>query len=105
MWITEKESLLAVTKDVEVAVPLEYLSNFCRTLELPLINGEINLTLTWTTDCIISSATVATKFAMTDTKLIVPVVTLPTQDNMQNYYKNWNQVLKEQLTAIKINLR
>ena len=32
---------------VEIMVPLKYLSNFRRTLEIPLINCEINLTLTW----------------------------------------------------------
>ena len=35
------------TKDVEIMVPLKYLSNFWRTLEMPLINCEINLILTW----------------------------------------------------------
>ena len=48
---------------------------------MPLINCEINLTLTWSEDCIISSATGATKFKITDTKRYVPVVTLSTQDN------------------------
>ena len=28
-------------------VPLKYLSNFWRTIEMPLINGEVNLILTW----------------------------------------------------------
>ena len=35
------------TKDVEIMVPLKYLSNFWRTLEVPLINCEVNLILTW----------------------------------------------------------
>ena len=34
-------------KDVEIIVPLKYLSNFFRTLEMPLINCEVNLELTW----------------------------------------------------------
>ena len=33
-------------KDVEIMVPLKYLSNFWRTLERPLINSEVNLILT-----------------------------------------------------------
>ena len=33
--------------NVEIMVPLKYLSNFWRTLEIPLINGEVNLILTW----------------------------------------------------------
>ena len=34
------------TKDVEIIVPLQYLSTFWRTLEMPLINCEVNLILT-----------------------------------------------------------
>ena len=34
-------------------VPLKYLSNFCRTLEMPLINCETNLILTWSEKCVI----------------------------------------------------
>ena len=33
------------TKNVEIMVPVKYLSNFWRTLEIPLINCEINLIL------------------------------------------------------------
>ena len=44
------------TKNVEILVPLKYLSNFWKALEMPLINCEINLTLTWSEKCIISSA-------------------------------------------------
>ena len=68
-------------KDVKIAVPLKYLSNFWTTLEMQLINCEINLILTWSEDCVISSATGATKFKITDTKLYVPVVSLSPQDN------------------------
>ena len=48
---------------------------------MPLINCEVNLILTWSKDCVISSATGKTKFKITDTKLYVPVVTFSTQDN------------------------
>ena len=44
-------------KNVEISVPVKYLSNFWRTLEIPLINCENNLLLTWSEDCVISSAT------------------------------------------------
>ena len=50
-------------------------------MEMPLINWKVNLILTWSENCIISSATGKTKFAITDTKLYVPIVTLLTQDN------------------------
>ena len=60
---------------------LKYLSNFWKTLEMPLIDCEINLILTWSEDCVISSASGETIFKITDLKLYVPVVTLSIQDN------------------------
>ena len=45
------------TKDVEIIVPLKYLSNFWRTFEMPLINCEVNLILTWYKDCVITNST------------------------------------------------
>ena len=62
-------------------VPLKYLSNFWRTLEMPLINCEVNFTLTWSPTCVISSANGQTKCKITETKLYALVVTLSTQDN------------------------
>ena len=62
-------------------VPLNYLSNFWRRLEMQLINYEVNLILTWSEDCVITNSTDEGKFKLTDTKLFVPVVTLSTQDN------------------------
>ena len=69
------------TNDVEIMVPLIYLSNFWRTPEMPLINCEINLILTWSEKCLLSNDTKETTLAITDTKRYVPVVTLSTQDN------------------------
>ena len=60
-------------------VPLKYLSNFWRTLEMPLINCEVNLILTWSSTCVITTSTGAGRFAITDTRLYVPVVTLSPQ--------------------------
>ena len=68
-------------KDVEIMVPLKYLSNFWRTLEMPLINCEVSLILTWSSTCVITDSNGAGTFAITDTKLYVPVVTLSTQEN------------------------
>ena len=48
---------------------------------MPLINCEANLVLTWSSTCVIANSTGAGVFAITDTKLFVPVVTLSTQDN------------------------
>ena len=95
------------TKSVEIMVPLKYLSNFWRTLEMPLINCEVNLLLTWSVSCVIASADAANQnatFAITDTKLYVPVVTLSQQDNeklleqLQSGFKrviNWNKYLSK----------
>ena len=69
------------TKDVEIIVPLRYLSNFWKTLEISLINCEVNLILTWSSTCVITKSTGIGRFAITDTKLYVPVVTVSTQDN------------------------
>ena len=72
------------TKNVEIMVLLKYLSNFWRTLEMALINCEINLTLTWSANCFVVSANNANQnatFAITDTRLYVPQVTLSTQEN------------------------
>ena len=65
-------------------VPLKYLSNFWRTLEMSLINCEVNLILTWSSDCVLIATDIqnqAATFEITDTKLYVPVVTLSTQEN------------------------
>ena len=54
-------------------VPLKHLSTFWRALEIPIINCETNIILTWSVNCVISNADVdqATTFALTDTKLYV----------------------------------
>ena len=67
------------TMDVKLAIPLKYLTNFWRTLEIPLSNCVINLNLICFAVCV--TATGAARFAVTATRLYVPVVTLSTQDN------------------------
>ena len=47
---------------------------------MPFMNCEINLTLTWSKKCVLSNNTKATTFAIIDTKLYVPVLTLSSQD-------------------------
>ena len=70
-------------KAVQIILPLKYSGNFWRTLEMLLINCEIDLILTCTANCVISNAAInqATTYAITDTKLYVRVVALSTQDN------------------------
>ena len=79
--ITGKTPNNGNTKDVEIIVPLKYLSNFWRTIEMPLTNCDVNLILTWSKDCVITNSTDEGKFAITETKLNVPVVTLSTKDS------------------------
>ena len=52
------------TKNVEIMVPLKCLSNFWRTLEMPIINCETNLVLTWSEKCVLSNHTKVTTFAI-----------------------------------------
>ena len=56
------------TKDVKIIVPLKYLSNFCRTLEMPLINCEVSLFLAWSSTCVITNSTGEGRFIITDTR-------------------------------------
>ena len=104
-------------KNVEIMVPLKYLSNFWRTLEMPLINCEVNMILTWSENCVIVSTNAENEnetFAITDTKLYVPVITLSRQDNarllqqLKSGFKrviNWNKYLsKPELLAQNPNL-
>ena len=101
-------------KDVEIMVPLKYLSNFWGTLEMPLIICEVNLILTWSLTCVVTDSVDARTFAITDTKLYVPVVTLSTQENtkflqqLKSGFKrviNWNRYLsKSELLRRNANL-
>ena len=50
---------------------------------MPLINYEVNLILTWSSTSVITNSTGAGRFAITDTKLYVPAITLSTQDNLK----------------------
>ena len=86
-------------KEVEIVVPLKHLSNFWRTLDMPLINCEINLILAWSENCALTSkatryadpdadpAVAATynptnaTFKITYTKFYVPVATLSTEND------------------------
>ena len=68
-------------RSVKVVVPLKYLSNFFRSLEMPLINCKIKLNLTWKKECVLSTDAGNAVFIINDTKMYVPVVTLSKEDN------------------------
>ena len=64
-------------ESVEIVVPLKYLSNFWRSLEIPLINCEISLTLTWSENCVITGK--ATRDADPDADSAVAEIDNPTK--------------------------
>ena len=90
-------------KDIEIIAPLKHQNNFWRTLEMLVINCEINLILTLFGNCVIvfiANANQAATLSVTDTKVFVPVVTLSTEDNekklqqLKSGFKrtvNWNK--------------
>ena len=97
--------------NIEIMVPLKYLINFWRTLEIPLINCEINLILTWSANCVILFSAIGNQgatFAITGTKFYVPVVNLSTKvnlkllDKLKSDFKrinNWNRYQSKALQA------
>ena len=76
----------------KIVVPLKYLSNFFRSLEMPLINCKIHLELNWNNYCVMYGADTYAggdnvnnrekTFQITSTKLYVPIVTFSTKDNV-----------------------
>ena len=80
-------------KDAKIVVPIKYLSNFFRSLEMPLINCKVYPELNQIVDCILSSAGNSVKFQITDTKLHVPIVTLSSKDSA-NLIKQLNEGFK-----------
>ena len=84
------------TQEIELAIPLKYLGNFWRALNIPLISCEVFLELKWNKNCVITSlerrqvdagppvirdnAPTGATLNITDCKLYVPVVTLYKDD-------------------------
>ena len=78
-------------KGVKIAVPLKYLSNFWRLLEMPLVNCKVELSLKWIENCVLTTAPIGANandtgahsatFKVTDAKLYVAIVTLSGEDN------------------------
>ena len=80
-------------EDVKIAMPLKYLGNFWRSLDIPLINCETTLVLSWYKECAlvgrahrgppaaaINSPTEA-NFEITECKLYVPIVILSAESD------------------------
>ena len=82
-----------VEKESEIAIPLKYLSNFWRTLDMPLINCKISLTLSWYENFVLTSKAkrnapvpvinnpINAFFKITDCKWYVLVVTLSAEED------------------------
>ena len=111
-------------------MPLKHLSNFCKTLDIPLINCEINLILTWREKCVIASKAtrdaeldadpavaavynpINKTFKIAGTKLYVAVVTLSMEDDnklleqLKAGFKRtikWNKYRSEISNQVKTN--
>ena len=68
-------------KDVKIVVPLKYISNVFRSLELPSINTKLYIELNWKKFCVMSDNGGVTSFQITKTELYAPVVTLNTKNS------------------------
>ena len=89
---TDADSNDRSLKNTKTVVPLKYLSNSFRSLEMPLINCKIHLELNWNNNCVMYGADTyaggdnandrETTFKITSTKLYIPIVTLSTKDNV-----------------------
>ena len=101
---------------VKIAVPLRYLSNFWRSLEMPLINCKVEFSLKWIENCVLTTAANANKatFEITDAKLYVPIVTLSAEDNAElsklsgegfkrSIYRNKYKVIHNRVVEIADN--
>ena len=78
-----KSSFIINGNGVKIAVSLKCLSNFWSLLEMPLINCKFELSLKWDRNCILSREDGNSAFAITDTKLYVPIVTLSAEDSIK----------------------
>ena len=115
------------TQEVELAMPLKYLDNFWRALNIPLISSEVSLELKWNKNCVITSleqrdigggfrdnAPTGATLAINDCKLYVPAVTLSKDDeikllpNLKSGFKRkiiWNKYRSQMTTeAVHNNL-
>ena len=111
-------------KSIELAIPLKYLGNFWRTLNIPLISCEVSLELKWNKTCVITSqqigvnldggntaAPTGATITINDCKLYIPVVTLSKDDeiklltNLKSGFTReiiWNKY-RSQMSAEAIN--
>ena len=77
-----ESSLITNKNGVKIPVPLNYLSNSWRSLEILLVN-TVELSLTWDPNCALCNLVGASTFTITDAKRYVPIVTLSTEENVK----------------------
>ena len=70
-----------ISKNIKIVVPLKYISNFFRNLELPLINTKLCMELNWTKFSVLCNQNRSSIFQITKSELYIPVVTLNTENN------------------------
>ena len=68
-------------KNIKIVVPLKYISNLFRSLELPLINTKLYMELIWTKYSVLSTFNQNSIFQITNAEMYIPVVTLNTENN------------------------
>ena len=93
--------------NTEVTMPIKCLSNFWRSLDLPLINCEVELGLNWSKYCVLigeDNNIIGASFIITSTKLYVPVVTLSIDDNIK-FLKNIKQGFKRTISWKNVDLK
>ena len=86
--------------NTKVTIPLKYLSNNWRSLDLPLINCEVELDLKWSRNCVLiedNDHIIGISFIITSTKLYVPVFTLSINDNIK-FLENIKQGFKRTIS-------
>ena len=76
-----KSCFITNRNGVKIVVPLKYLSNFWKSLEMPLINCKVELSLPWNPNCVLCNLVGNSTFTITDAKLYVPAVTFSTEDS------------------------
>ena len=96
-------------EDVTIAIPLKYLGNFWRNLDIPLINCEITIILSWYKECVLvgrafrgppaaaTNSPTDAKFEITDCKLYVPIVTLSAEND--------NKLLEQLKSGFRITIK
>ena len=116
--------IILVKENVELAIPLKYLGNFWRALDIPLISCEVSLELKWNKSCVVTSQKIGVNLdggntaaptnathAINDCKLYIPVVTLSKDDeiklltNLKSGFTReieWNKY-RSQMTTKAIN--